>query len=308
MRFSWFGISLIAVVLACSQWDTFAARLPDVQGLAPGAPVIMAGIHISTVQDVRIDGAEAAVTFSVRRRDHKVKLHEDACAAVLPVDKEPTLFIFGGQDGELAPGEKIPACEITPDDMRALGEYLGEMAGAFGEGLFSGCAGRQVTSPRPPPIMLRPVQPPPVHPPVTPSTPTAASPAPKIRRSTICDAIRVEVQSVDSLSRLLTMGGPPAHRVWLVIHNDNDIAVELPSVTDATFGAADRNIYSVDIFPDINFDDWFMPMTIPARSRLETSVKLKSRGAPVIGFIEIQEVSPKNRPFKTCTITMAAPI
>lgn len=69
------ALSLAAIVIFMLSgqtgffWQRYSlkARFPNVAGLVPGSPVRLAGIEVGTVTDIRLDGAEAEVTFEIRK-------------------------------------------------------------------------------------------------------------------------------------------------------------------------------------------------------------------------------------------------
>jgi phospholipid/cholesterol/gamma-HCH transport system substrate-binding protein len=81
-----FLLSVFAgVVVSCSHVSSsgpeLSALFDDAAGLRGGAPVYVSGVQVGRVQNVRLEGERARVTFQIMP-EAKLKLHDDACLSV----------------------------------------------------------------------------------------------------------------------------------------------------------------------------------------------------------------------------------
>lgn len=115
---------------------------------------------------------------------------------------------------------------------------------------------------------------------------------------TVCDAIDLEIERI-----VLVPADPPFHdvpreRVSIRITNGADQAVELNSGTDATFLDERRTLVKADLHQS----DWFMPLTLPAKSATVVQIIVPEGGGKALRTVEI-EASPAADPFTDCKVS-----
>lgn len=115
---------------------------------------------------------------------------------------------------------------------------------------------------------------------------------------TVCDAIDLELERI-----VLVPADPPFHdvareRVSIRITNGAAQAVELDSGTDATFLDERRTIVKADLHQS----DWFMPLTLPAKSATVVQIIVPEGGGKALRTVEI-EASPAADPFTDCKVS-----
>lgn len=104
------------------------AELAHANGLQAGAPVEFQGVHVGEVDAVRAQGEAARVELTISP-DHELALHEDACALTGSEPSGTTLVLLPGRAEAAFAGEVVPACSLELDDLRALGDALGDAVG-----------------------------------------------------------------------------------------------------------------------------------------------------------------------------------
>lgn len=115
---------------------------------------------------------------------------------------------------------------------------------------------------------------------------------------TVCDAIDLELERI-----VLVPADPPFHdvpreRVSIRITNGADQAVELDSGTDATFLDERRTLVKADLHQS----EWFMPLTLPAKSATVVQIIVPEGGGKALRTVEI-EASPAADPFTDCKVS-----
>lgn len=115
---------------------------------------------------------------------------------------------------------------------------------------------------------------------------------------TVCDALDLEVERI-----VLIPADPPFHdvpreRVSIRITNGAEQAVELDSGTDATFLDERRTLVQADLHQS----EWFMPLTLPAKSAMVVQIIVPEGGGKALRTVEI-EASPAADPFTDCKVT-----
>jgi hypothetical protein len=115
---------------------------------------------------------------------------------------------------------------------------------------------------------------------------------------TVCDAIDLELERI-----VLVPADPPFHdvpreRVSIRITNGGDAAVELDSGTDASFLDERRTLVKADLHQS----DWFMPLTLPAKSAVVVQLVVPEGGGKALRTVEV-EASPAADPFSDCKVS-----
>jgi hypothetical protein len=114
---------------------------------------------------------------------------------------------------------------------------------------------------------------------------------------TICDDLGLEVEKI-----VLVPANPPFHadpieRVSIRITNGGAEAVEVSSGTQATFLDERRTI----IEADLHQSEWFMPLTLPAKSSVVVQIVVPQHAGKALRSVEV-EAEPADRPFSECKV------
>jgi hypothetical protein len=115
---------------------------------------------------------------------------------------------------------------------------------------------------------------------------------------TVCDALDLELERI-----VLVPADPPFHdvpreRVSIRITNGAERAVELDSGTDAAFLDERRTLVKADLHQS----DWFMPLTLPAKSAAVVQIFVPEGAGKALRMVEV-EASPADDPFSDCKVS-----
>jgi phospholipid/cholesterol/gamma-HCH transport system substrate-binding protein len=89
----------------------YSANFTEAGGLAPGAPVQVAGVHVGDVTDVDLDGASVVVDFTV---DRSIRLGDRTEASIKTVSLLGNRMLEVSRRGEGALAGPIPAERTKP--------------------------------------------------------------------------------------------------------------------------------------------------------------------------------------------------
>ena len=114
---------------------------------------------------------------------------------------------------------------------------------------------------------------------------------------TVCDTLDFEVEKI-----VLVPANPPFHadpieRVSIRITNGASEAVELGSGTQATFLDERRTLVKADLHQS----DWFMPLTLPAKSSVVVQIVVPQHAGKALRSVEV-EAEPADQPFSECKV------
>jgi virulence factor Mce-like protein len=109
----------------------YTVRFESVSGLSPGARVLIAGVEVGQVREIRLEGGRAKLRLSLPR---EIELREDAVAILRTQGLlgERYVEIQPGRSGVLAPGSEIPHSLILIDLDRFL-DQVGSLSASVGE-------------------------------------------------------------------------------------------------------------------------------------------------------------------------------
>lgn len=164
------ALVLVSLGLASGCQTTHHVRLDDGAGLVEGSPVLVSGVRVGVVQDVRIIEGQVDVEIAIER-DHEVTIREDTCALPAGGASGPALALSVGTGAPLSEARPIPQCRIDAPDVgdlfRTLGDGFGQILRQLGGGMrgagpapATGSSGG-TTAPTPPPDPNAPAPPPP---------------------------------------------------------------------------------------------------------------------------------------------------
>lgn len=109
------------------------AGFDEIGGLKPRAPVVIAGVKVGQVQEIRLDGDfRARVTLDVRS---DLELPVDTSASILTTGLLGDQFIslqIGGDDRLLGPGGTITITESALSLERLIGKFIYNREGTEG--------------------------------------------------------------------------------------------------------------------------------------------------------------------------------
>jgi hypothetical protein len=115
---------------------------------------------------------------------------------------------------------------------------------------------------------------------------------------TVCDAIDLEIERIVLVPADPPFNDVPRERVSIRITNGADRAVELDSGTDATFLDERRTLVKADLHQS----EWFMPLTLPAKSATVVQIMVPEGGGKALRTVEV-EASPAADPFTDCKVS-----
>lgn len=104
-----------------------SAVFSNVGGLRDGAPVVIAGVRVGQVEDVKLEDYSARVTLSVRK---DIQLQEDAIASIRTqglIGEKYIQITPGGMEEIIEPGGKLRQTESAVDLEQLISKY------AFGD-------------------------------------------------------------------------------------------------------------------------------------------------------------------------------
>lgn len=114
---------------------------------------------------------------------------------------------------------------------------------------------------------------------------------------TVCDAIDLELERIVLVPADPPFNDVPRERVSIRITNGAEQAVKLDSGTDATFLDERRTI----IEAELHQSDWFMPLTLPAKSAAVVQIVVAEGAGKALRTVEV-EASPVADPFTDCRV------
>lgn len=112
---------------------------------------------------------------------------------------------------------------------------------------------------------------------------------------TVCDAIDLELERIVLVPADPPFNDVPRERVSIRITNGAEQAVRLDSGTDAIFLDERRTLVKAELHQS----DWFMPLTLPAKSATVVQIIVPEGGGKALRTVEI-EASPVSDPFTDC--------
>jgi len=121
------SVALGGMQLGSGQGYRVSARFSDVGGLRPGASVVIAGVRVGTVSDVRLDDYAARVEMKIRSG---VDLPQDSIASVRTeglIGQKYVSVSPGAAPEKIEPGGKIRQTEPAINLRSLISKY------AFGE-------------------------------------------------------------------------------------------------------------------------------------------------------------------------------
>ncbi len=314
------SFGMLSLLAASGCQTAHHARVDHGAGLDRGSPVMVSGVRVGEVREVRVVEGQVDVEF-VLSDDHEVTIREDTCALALAREGEgAVLLLTPGEGAPLAEERAIPQCELLPegalgDLARQLGGALGDLLRQFGGGLGNGGGGGGGgggTLPLPLPIPRLPGLPdlaPPPSSPSAPSTPDPLAPPPPADAPPppsfdgVCEGLSVRVERVERAEPVLLHLPDGGHRVWLEFRNDSDRAMQVGSIAQASFTDAERRAQTPATVPGQS-DAWFMPFEVPARATARRCV-LFAGDAPRLDEIEARRSAPAAAPLDWCTLRAA---
>ncbi len=301
------------------------ARVDDGAGLAEGSAVMVSGVRVGSVRDVRVVEGEVDVAFVIDD-DHDVTLREDSCALALGGEGEPSLVVVPGEGAPLPEDRALPQCELRGQALTNLAEQFGDTIGgllrSLGSGLLQGTGGGAAggsgaggfpiptlpptpaprsnapSSPSAPPSGS-PSAPPSGSPSAPPPEPPSSLPAPPAFGE--CQGLSVRITSVEpapAVPLLLPNGG---HRVTLEFENTSDRVVRIGTVSDATFVDGQRQALTPATLPGSS-TDWFMPFDVPAGGTARKTVHFGTSAPPRLDEVEVRRVSASDGSVGDCTL------
>lgn len=314
MRSSILGLTLLSLAAGCE--TTHHARVSHGAGLDEGSPVLVSGVRVGEVREVRVVEGEVDVAFVIGR-DHDVTLREDSCALAMPREGGPgALTLSPGTGAPLTEPRTIPQCELPSsaigDLARDLGGTLGEVLRSLTEGILGGGASPPGSGPLPLPLPGLPGLPSPPSPPSGPSgpsdpgdAPTDPPPPPDLPPPPsfdgVCAGLTMRVDGVERAGPALAHLPQGGHRVWLEVRNDTERTMRVGSIAQATFTDAERRaLRSVNLPGEP--EAWLMPFDVPARGVARRSVIFAGRDRPRLDEVEARRSAPADDPLAWCTV------
>jgi hypothetical protein len=273
------NIVLPLILIGCN--STHVARLDNGGGLGEGSRVVVSGVQVGAVTDVRVVEGHVDVVFEIDS-DHEITFREDACALGFPEDGGGYLLVTPGTGAarEDDAEHPIPQCQIgsngaTDDTFRDLAQGMGELLEQLGRGIFTPPNGQGSGQGGTLPIPF----------------PNLPMPAPR-DESDACERVAVRADGVERM--------PEGYRAWIDFHNANTFAIRVGSVNDASFMDAEGRVLEPEMLPRGDTNVWFMPFDLPANASQRVAVVFRME--PSIATIEVRQSSPSDDPLSWCTI------
>lgn len=238
----------LVLVLGCAKPPLHAA-LEQAEGLAKGSRVYAAGGSVGEVQAVRLEGAQADVSFTLRE-GNTLSLRIDACAMSLPEDGGALLLLFPGKELERL-SATVPACELNEHRLIALKQLASSGGGALSQAIRRYFA-------------------------------ELVKSAPPVEGPKACGALevsRLRIEEVGAVPLLLPSGGK---RLWLAVENRGESPASLET---ATFLDSRGTIAQVRV-PEPA--DLFTSVSIPAHARREVSAVFEGSKANQVSAVEVK--------------------
>lgn len=258
---------VLLLALSCAK-PPLHASLEDAAGLTTGSRVYAAGVSVGAVDQVRLDGVQADVTFTLRP-GHVLSLRADACAMTLPDGDGALLLLFPGKDLERLTPHAVPACETTEQRLASLRQLAHSGGGALSQAIHHFLDALSVSAP--PPLL---------------ATDEGA-----------CGALtvsRLRMESVTAVPLLLPSGGK---RLWLSVENrgENPVALET-----ATFLDSRGTVALQAHVPEAA--DLFMSVSIPAHTRREVSAIFAGSRGNQVSAVEMKASFVDAAPGADCRV------
>ncbi len=127
--------------------NDYAVRFDSVSGLSPGARVLIAGVEVGEVREIKLEEGRAKLLLSLQS---EVKLHADAIALLRTQGLlgERYVEVQPGQGPFLAPGQEIKKSSLLLDldrfldQVGALSASVGQFSNSFNQ-VFGGDEGQE---------------------------------------------------------------------------------------------------------------------------------------------------------------------
>lgn len=307
------GAILFALLALTGCDSTYHARVSDGAGMGEGSPVLVSGVQVGEVQSITITEGEVEIEFSISS-DHEITMRNDTCVLAVSGEQGSGLVLVNGEGSPLTDEQAerpLPECRLPDQELEGifgqLGNMLGSMIRAFGQGITGGVNPSPGGPVPPTPQIPRPVVPSPPLPipsptaPQIPGNPPAPPPPPVGSSGTgACAAVSVRVERVEEVSAVPILLGDGGHRVWMVFQNDGDDTMRVGSVTQATFTAGTETL-TVAQLPSEN-ESWFMPFDVAPHTTARRSVVFDTRTEPHITRVEARQSAPAGSLMGMCTI------
>ena len=314
------SLPLTLLLLAAGCETTHHARVSHGAGLDEGSPVLVSGVRVGEVREVRVVEGEVDVAFVIAR-DHDVTLREDSCALATPREGGPgALTLTPGTGAPLTEPRAIPQCELPSnvigDLARDLGGTLGEVLRSLSEGILGGGGagppGGSGTLPLPlpglpglPPAPTTPRDPSDPSGPRDPTGPSDAPPPPDLPPPPsfdgVCAGLTLRVDGIERAGPVPVQLPRGGHRVWLEVRNDTARTMRVGSIAQATFTDAERRAMRPVSLPG-EPEAWLMPFDVPSRGTARRAVIFAERERPRLDEVEARRSAPSDDPLAWCTL------
>jgi len=316
-----FALGAIALLVVGCETEHHA-RVDDGAELAEGSAVMVSGVRVGSVGDVRVIEGAIDVAFLIDD-DHEGTSREVSSALAVGGSNEPTLILYPGEGRPLTEERALPQCELADQALRDLAEQFGDTIGgllrSLGSGFFggasggsgsggSGSGGPSFPMPSLPPLPRRspggPTHPPPSAPP--PNVPPPNVPPPPVLPAPLgaeptCDFLSARIDSVERATAVplhLPQGG---YRVWFEFRNTSGQTMQISSVSHATFSDRARRELNPASLPG-GSNIWFMPFDVPANGTARRAVVFEASESPQLDEIEVRGNSQSGGPRSACSL------